>query len=112
MFRLSRISRLARVIALAAGVLAVGGSFGLHPEPDSVSPAPAQDQWATPSTSAETSPHACLACLAHRAVPLPRLSAVVFAPRPASPASISADPVPLARLESKPREGRAPPALG
>lgn len=108
----SRITRLGRAVALAAGILAVIGSFGLHPEPDSTPAAPAHPEWASAPVSAETAPHACLACLAHRAIPLPRLDAVVFAPRPAAPAAVAADPVPIARLEAKPREGRAPPALG
>jgi len=112
MLQLSRITRLARAAALAAGFLVVTGSFGLHPEPDSGSPASTENHWAASEASAEATPHACLACLAHRAVPLPRLNAVVLAPRPASPALACADPVSIARLEAKPREGRAPPALG
>src|SRR5262245_3888831 len=110
MIRSSRFTRFGRAAALAAGILAVVGSFGLHPEPESTAGAPAHPEWASASAAAETAPHTCLACLAHRAIPLPRLNAVVFAPRPAAPAAVTADPVPIARLEAKPREGRAPPA--
>ena len=112
MIRSSRITRLGRAAALAAGILTIVGSFGLHPEPESAAVAPAQPEWASTSVSADSAPHTCLACLAHRAIPLPRLNAVVFDARPASPAAVTADPVPIARLEAKPREGRAPPALG
>jgi len=107
-----RIARLGRAAALVAGFLAVAGSFGLHPEPQRVAPAAAVEaQWSAPAGNLETSPHVCLACLAHRSIPLPRLSAVDLTPRPAASASPSAAPAPLARLESHPREGRAPPAL-
>src|SRR5215467_14695668 len=85
MLQLSRITRLARAAALAAGFLVVTGSFGLHPEPDSGSPASTENHWAASEASAEATPHACLACLAHRAVPLLRLNAGGLAPRPASP---------------------------
>jgi hypothetical protein len=112
MMHSSRITRFGHAVALAAGILAVIGSFGLHPEPESAASPPAQPEWASTTTADEAAPHACLACLAHRAIPLPRLNAVVFVPRPASPAAVSADPVPIARLEAKPREGRAPPAQG
>ncbi|HKA35871.1 MAG TPA: hypothetical protein VKH43_03575 [Thermoanaerobaculia bacterium] len=112
MIRTSRITRFGRAAALAAGILSVVGSFGLHPEPEAAGCPPEHPEWASTPASAEAAPHACLACLAHRAIPLPRLNAVVFAPRPASPAAVSAAPVPIARLEAKPREGRAPPARG
>jgi hypothetical protein len=112
MIRSSRIARLGRIAALVAGILAVSGSFGLHPEPVADSTASAQPEWSAPGAASEASPHICLACLAHRSIPLPRLSSVVFTPRPVACAAPSAETAPLARLASPPREGRAPPSLG
>ena len=113
MIRSSKIARTGRIAALLAGFLSVAGGFGLHPEPVTLSPAPdARIEWIGPAGGADASPHICLACLAHRTIPLPRLTAVVLAPRPAVCAAAFAPIVSIARLESHPAEGRAPPALG
>lgn len=113
MIRSPKTARLGRVAALLAGFLSVAGSFGLHPEPVADSPSPpAQAGWAAPGADLDATPHVCLACLAHRSVPLPRLSSVVLAPRPVAPTAACAAAIPLARLEAPPSEGRAPPRLG
>jgi hypothetical protein len=112
MFRSSRIARLGRVAALVAGILAVGGSFGLHPEPAASAPATTHPEWSVSGAGAEAAPHVCLACLAHRSIPLPRLTSVVFTPRPVVRIAPSTETSPVARLESRSREGRAPPSLG
>jgi hypothetical protein len=111
MFRSVKDARFVRIALLAAGVLVVTGSFGLHPEPEHLAPAAAGAGWNGPAGSLETNPHICFACLALRSVPLPRLSAVVLAPRATEPASAAATLSLLGRLDSHPREGRAPPSL-
>jgi len=112
MFRSLRTARLGRAVLLIAGFLAVAGSFGLHPEPERALAAfAAGAQWGVLNVSSDTNTHVCLACLAHRAIWVSRLSSVVLAPLSTAPASISAAPSCLARLEAHPREGRAPPAL-
>ncbi|HJW13860.1 MAG TPA: hypothetical protein VJ776_04140 [Thermoanaerobaculia bacterium] len=105
--------RFGQAALLLAGFLAVSGSFGLHPEPErSPIAAATGEEWSAPDGLSDATPHICLACLAHRSVPLPRLSAVVLALRAAAPMAPAAAPSPPARLEGHPREGRAPPALG
>jgi hypothetical protein len=111
MFRSIKTAPIVRAALLVAGVLAVTSSFGLHPEPEHNGPAAAGVEWSRAGGALEENPHICFACLAHRSIPLPHLFTSVPAPRaaadPAPPASTS----PLARLESHPREGRAPPSL-
>jgi hypothetical protein len=113
MFRTSRVARFGQIALLIAGFLAVSGSFGLHPEPEGASlSASAGTEWTGLNGFGETGSHVCFACLAHRSIPLPRLSAVVLALRSTAPAAPAAAPCRLARLEGHPREGRAPPVLG
>jgi len=112
MFRSLKTARSGQAALLLAGLLAVAGSFGLHPEPErAIAVSAAGAEWSALEDPVEQNPHVCLACLAHRAISLPRLSSVVFAPRPTAPAAVSATPSGLARLEAHPREGRAHPAL-
>ena len=108
----SKIARLGRVAALVAGLASVAGSFGLHPEPVAISPAPAQTEWATPGGDTDATPHVCLACLAHRSMPLPRLPSVVLPPRPIVSAAARVSAAPVIRFDSPSPDGRAPPVLG
>jgi hypothetical protein len=112
MLRALRSSRSGRGLLFAAALLAVTGSFGLHPEPASDSAVAdfTGPAW-TGSAVEAASGHGCTACLAHRNVSLSGLA--VFAPT--SGVALGAPvPVParglrlfLPRLD----DGRAPPAL-
>jgi hypothetical protein len=113
MLRALRKLRFAQIVLLVAGLLAVSGSFGLHPEPDgSAARIATGGGWKTLDRSEAASRHDCLLCLAHKTVSLPRLSAVVLQPACAVHATPLAAPSLLGRLDIHPREGRAPPALG
>lgn len=111
MFRSIKTAPIVRAALLVAGVLAVSGSFGLHPEPEHLGSTTTGVEWSRPAGALEANPHICFACLAHRSIPLPHLFASAPAPRAASLAAPLASPSLLARLESHPREGRAPPSL-
>lgn len=112
MLRALKKVRFGQIALLAAGFLAVSGSFGLHPEPDpSAGPTTPRVGWTTADSSGQSAPHACLACLAHRSLSLPGLAAVVLAPGSSVIAAAVAAPSLLARLDPTPHEGRAPPAL-
>src|SRR5215510_2703116 len=106
-----RIARLAHLALGLACLLAVTGSIGLHPEPDGASEDSAASitgVWKVPQAPGAPS-HGCLACLAHRSVPLTRLSGVVLAPV-ACVGTLSLLPAPhLSVHASAPHEGRAPP---
>jgi hypothetical protein len=108
----SKFARLGRVAALVAGLASVAGSFGLHPEPVADSPAPAQTEWAAPGGDTDATPHICLACLAHRSVPLPRLASVVLPPQPVVSAAARVAAASVVRFDSPSPDGRAPPVLG
>lgn len=113
MFRSMRKARFGQLALLIAGFLAVSGSFGLHPEPEPAQAvaAAAGSGWNALDTTGESNPHACLACLSHRSISLPRLAAVVLQQASAVAPVADAAPSPLGRLEVQPREGRAPPSL-
>jgi len=107
-----RTARLAHLALGLACLLAVTGSVGLHPEPDGVSEDSAVSVtgiWKIPPPPGAPS-HGCLACLAHRSVPLTRLSGVVLTPV-ARVGTLPLLPAPhLSARASAPHEGRAPPA--
>jgi hypothetical protein len=110
MLRVLRRARFGRIALVLASLLAVTGSLGLHPEPGDVRAAPAGFV-AGHAAPSEAGAHDCLACLAHRSVPLTRLSGVVLAPGPTVLfffASRAWRPLPT---QSRTHEGRAPPAL-
>jgi|GEM_PF-2491665 len=112
MFRALRKARTTQIVLLVAGLLAVSGSFGLHPEPGGSTARVADRQgWKALDQSAAAETHDCYLCLSHRSVSLPRLAAVVLQSVAAVGAKPAAAPSPLGRLEFHPREGRAPPAL-
>jgi hypothetical protein len=109
MLRLLRESRSARLLLLAAGFLAVSASFGLHPEPGSVSSAVSSNPAFSARLARSLPAHECPACLTHRAVSLARLAATVL--RPESIVAAPAVPAvrPPDRLEARPQQNRAPP---
>ncbi len=114
MLQAIRGARWSRVFLFAAALVAIAGSFGLHPEPGSVPPAisaAAQVPAWTANSPDASSTHGCFACLAHRNVSLSGLA--VFAPS-AARAVGSAVTLPTRALGLfAPRldDGRAPPAL-
>src|ERR1700692_4070047 len=98
MFRALRGIRTAQLALLVAGVLAVSGSFGLHPEPGaSTALAAHRPGWNALDRSAKTETHDCYLCLAHRSVSLPRLSPVVLQSGSAVCARPVVAPAPLGR---------------
>ncbi|MCA1580393.1 MAG: hypothetical protein LC796_03180 [Acidobacteria bacterium] len=114
MLQAVRGARWSRVLLFAAALVAIAGSFGLHPEPGTALPAMSAAA-GVPAWTAESpdgsSTHGCFACLAHRNVSLSGLA--VFAPS-AARAVGSAVMVPRRALSLfAPRldDGRAPPAL-
>jgi hypothetical protein len=112
MFRALKKVRTAQIVLLVAGFLAVSGSFGLHPEPEGpAARVAAGEGWNALDRSGTATKHDCYLCLSHKSVSLPRLTAVVLEAGSAVTARPVADCSPLGRLESHPREGRAPPAL-
>ena len=112
MFRALREARLAQIVLLAAGLLAVSGSFGLHPEPEgSAARVATGDGWTTLDRTGAAPLHDCFLCLAHKSISLPRLSAVVLQPGSAVHATPVAAQSLLGRLDADSGEGRAPPAL-
>ncbi|HSP93041.1 MAG TPA: hypothetical protein VLU06_00725 [Thermoanaerobaculia bacterium] len=113
MFRVLRKARFAQIVLLTAGILAVSGSFGLHPEPEGRAARVATgDGWSALDRAGTTAPHDCLLCLAHKSLSLPRLSAAVLQRGSAVHAAPAAASSLLGRLEGHPHEGRAPPVLG
>jgi hypothetical protein len=111
MFLTLRRSRYGRTLLAFAAALAICGSFGLHPEPACAAAPSARDSvplWSVVA-AADGESHACLACLAHRSVSLPRLTGVVLQPG-VSVAAFSARLAPHpANSKTAPHEGRAPP---
>jgi hypothetical protein len=110
MLRACRAARSGRVLLLAAALLALAGSFGLHPEPlaEEGVPSSAAPEWST-GASTDSATHGCMACLAHRSVSLSGLAVYV----PASDATHAAPPAaavePVRVFASRTVDGRAPP---
>lgn len=111
-----RAARSGRILLLAAALLAVAGSFGLHPEPgiegregregrlaSSVAP-----EW-NAGVSADAVAHGCLACLAHRSVSLAGLAVFVPASNASHPAPPAVPVEPVRVLAARTVDGRAPP---
>ncbi len=111
-FRALRAARLGRTLLLAAAFVATAGSFGLHPEPESVRAAAASDSrvaaWtAVPADAGGAD--GCTACLVHRTISL--TDHVVFSPTGApildSPLVSTARRLRL--FQPRLDDGRAPP---
>lgn len=115
MLQAVRVARWSRALLFAAAVVAIAGSFGLHPEPGAgvpaLSPVAGAPAWTAERPDASTT-HGCFACLAHRNVSMPGLA--VFAPSAARAvgSAIVGSTRALRLFAPRLGDGRAPPALG
>lgn len=99
-------------VRLALGVavlLAVGASFGLHPEPSGPGPAPLQDRFAAAAVETSGS-HACVACLTFGAALVAPLSGIVLSGALSVAAAAMPGPGSPARLPGRDLSGRSPPS--
>jgi hypothetical protein len=109
-----RRGRGARTVLLMTAVLAAGSSFGLHPEPfRSAVLSAEEDRGPALNTAAHPGriAHGCLACLAHRSLSLPQLSAVVLQGGPGLHLGAACADRSVGRLVFAEHDGRAPPSL-
>lgn len=97
-----------RLALCLAAALAVGASFGLHPEPAADFGAAAQSTAFAKFRAAEAS-HGCVACLTHGAALTSPLSDILLAASPCEPASLILDPLSHGRLAGRDLPGRSPP---
>ena len=108
MLRRIRVLRAAQLALVVAALLAVGGSFGLHPEPSAARvPAAGGEISTIPDVAA---PHGCLACMTHGAALVSPLFGILLAGAPSAPLTTLLDRVgPACRL-GRDLPGRSPPA--
>ena len=102
--------RTAPVVRLAlcvAGFLAIGASFGLHPEPAGNLGSPPGVAWAKFRTQEAT--HGCVACLTHAAALASPSFAFLLLGSASEPASLVLDPVSHGRPAGRDLPGRSPP---
>jgi hypothetical protein len=114
MLRSLRTARFGQTALWIAGVLAITGAFGLHPEPALTDPAAASSARPEIRGAVVSAPGAdtCPACLAHRPVSAARLATGIDAPAAAIRVSRLRPAAPLPLHSVLPHEGRAPPTLG
>jgi len=97
-----------RLTLAVAVLLAVGASFGLHPEP--ASPVLQSGAGGISSVRSAAAPHDCLACLTHGAAIASPLAGIVLEAAPSSAAGLPEGSIPRARLACRDLSGRSPPA--
>ncbi len=103
-----RIARVVRLALVAAVLLSIASSFGLHPEPLAANPAsPVTDLSALRSPGVA---HGCLACLTHGAAIVSPLAAVPTVARPLRPFPLVRESDWRSRLDACRLPGRSPPA--
>ena len=106
-----RHSRSARALLLLAGLFMVAASLGLHPEPGLAGGAGSASHSLTARAALSTPSHECPFCLAHRPVSLARPAGAVLRPETVVlPAAVFVARFPQ-RLDPRPRQNRAPPAV-
>jgi hypothetical protein len=108
MLRRTRNTSVVRLALAVAVLLALGASFGLHPEPASQGSPSGVSGIST--ARRVPAPHGCLACLAHGAAMVSPLFGIVLVAAPSSAAGLSEGPLPPARLTCRDLSGRSPPA--
>ena len=106
MLRRIRTAPAVRLALFAAALLAVGASFGLHPEPDETLGARSA---AFARSAAPESNHGCVACLNHGLALTSSLAGLLLAGSAWKPASPPADPLSHGRLVAADLPGRSPP---
>lgn len=108
MLRQLRTARAAQIVLCLAAILAIGGSFGLHPEPRAGALPASPAGFSTLKIA--SAPHGCLACLTHGAALAAPLSGFFLAGAPAAAASLPGEPALPGRLAGRELSGRSPPA--
>jgi hypothetical protein len=106
MLRRLRTAPAVRLALCAAAVIAIGASFGLHPEPGEAFGASAT---AFAKSSSPESNHGCMACLNHGQALTSPLSDLLASGSAWTPAPPPADPTSLGRLAAADLPGRSPP---
>lgn len=108
MLRRMRSAPVVRLALCVAGFLAIGASFGLHPEPvGNFSSSPPGVAFAKLRTLEAR--HGCVACLTHGAALAAPLLGILLAGAPSEPASLLVDPSSHGRLAGTDLPGRSPP---
>jgi hypothetical protein len=106
MLRRFRTAPAVRLALCAAAVIAIGASFGLHPEPGE--PLGAASAAFAKSATPESN-HGCLACLNHGMALTSPLSGLLVSGSAWTPAPPPADPTSHGRLAAADLPGRSPP---
>jgi hypothetical protein len=96
-----------RLALCAAALIAIGTSFGLHPEPGEAFPAASAE---LARSIAPESNHGCVACLNHGVAVTSPLAALLPAGSAWKPAPPPVDPLSHGRLAASDLPGRSPPA--
>jgi hypothetical protein len=108
MFRQMRSARAVHLALSIAALLAIGGSFGLHPEPGAGAGTPSAGGISTVKDVA--SPHGCLACLTHGVALVSPLAGIIPDGAASTPSSLVFELDPSGRLSGRNHSGRSPPA--
>jgi hypothetical protein len=106
MLRRIRTAPFARLALFAAAFIAIGASFGLHPEPGEPLGAPSA---AFAKSLVPESSHGCMACLNHGLALASALSSLLLSGSAWTPAPPPADPTSHGRLAASDLPGRSPP---
>lgn len=106
MLRRTRTSLIVRLALCAAALIAIGTSFGLHPEPGEAFAAASA---AFSHSVAPESNHGCVACLNHGVAVASPLAGLLLAGSAWKPASPPVDPLSRGRLAAADLPGRSPP---
>ena len=108
MFHRIRTSPAIRAALCVAALLALAGSFGLHPEPIGNDALAAHRGLAR--VHVDEGPHACIACLSHIAASVQPFSAALPVGQPSASLDRIAGPPADGRLVGLDLPGRSPPA--
>lgn len=107
MLRRMRTAPVIRLALCLAAFLAIGTSFGLHPEPAGNFGSPPGVAWAKIRTQEAT--HGCVACLTHGVALVSPSFALLLAGSASVPASLVLDPISHGRPAGRDLPGRSPP---
>jgi hypothetical protein len=107
MLRRTRTAPVVRLALCVAGFLAIGASFGLHPEPAGNFGSPLGVAWAKFRTQEAT--HGCVACLTHGAALASPPVAILLLGASSEPTSLVLHPTSHGRPAGRDLPGRSPP---